>query len=119
MPRRIGSEEEAILCRNGSAPKATGPKATGPMATRPKPEPARKPEPVPVPEPAAKPEPVPVSEDAANVAVGATVKRSGSWLWARFPSRPSAEIREQMRAAGWRWSRRRGEWYHRPAKVAA
>ena len=84
-------------------------------------------EPQATPEPEAAPEavpidsrrPEPVADDAAALAVGAEVRKSGSWLWARFPSRPSAEVREQMKAAGWRWSRRRGAWYLRPAQVAA
>ena len=73
----------------------------------------------PVPSAPAPQAPAPQAEDSAAVAVGATVKRSGSWLWARFPARPAAEVREQMKAAGWRWSGRRGAWYLKPAQVAA
>ncbi|MCP3963409.1 MAG: hypothetical protein GY719_36700 [bacterium] len=109
-PVVIGAKDAELAQQvlNGPEPTATVPTA--------KPEPVTKP--VPVPEPTTE-KPVAVSDDAARVAVGAEVRRSGSWLWARFPSRPSAEIREQMRSAGWHWSRRRQEWYLRPAKVAA
>ncbi len=110
MPRHLGTEEKAILCRNGSAPKAA------PAPTAPRPAPAPKAAPAATPAPA---DTLPEERAAVDAAEGSTITRSGSWLWARFPARPAAEIREQMKAAGWRWSRRRGEWYLRPVQAAA
>ncbi len=122
MPVRMGEGGEVILS----------------LLDRPEPQPAPQPEP----EPAPQPEPVKpeesidrtakqararrkvrrarrqvarqVNQEAVDAAVGGEVRQSGSWLWARFPSRPSDETRERMKAAGWRWSRRRSEWYLRP-----
>lgn len=37
----------------------------------------------------------------------------GTGLELRFPKRPSDEILDAIKAAGWRWSRFRMCWYHR------
>ena len=45
----------------------------------------------------------------------------GQWVWIRFESKPSTEIRQALKDFGFRWSRRRGQWSHncgRPTKPA-
>ena len=45
----------------------------------------------------------------------------GRWVWVKFDSKPSAEIRQVLKDFGFRWSRRRGQWSHncgRPTKPA-
>jgi len=44
-------------------------------------------------------------------ALTVNVERGGLEL--RFPDKPSEEIRTRMKAAGWRWTRFGGCWYHR------
>ncbi len=34
----------------------------------------------------------------------------GRWVWIKFESKPSAEIRQSLKAQGFRWSRRREQW---------
>jgi len=34
----------------------------------------------------------------------------GCWVWIKFESKPSAEIRAALKEMGFRWSRRRGQW---------
>ena len=34
----------------------------------------------------------------------------GKWVWIQFESKPSAEIRQSLKAMGFRWSRRREQW---------
>jgi hypothetical protein len=36
----------------------------------------------------------------------------GRWIWVKFDSKPDQEIRDKMKAFGFRWSKRRGEWAH-------
>ena len=36
----------------------------------------------------------------------------GRWVWIKFESKPSAEIRQSLKNFGFRWSRRRGQWSH-------
>lgn len=36
----------------------------------------------------------------------------GKWVWVKFESKPSAEIRQALKDFGFRWSRRRGQWSH-------
>ena len=36
----------------------------------------------------------------------------GRWVWVKFDSKPSAEIRQAMKDFGFRWSKRRGQWSH-------
>ena len=36
----------------------------------------------------------------------------GRWVWIKFESKPSAEIRQGLKDMGFRWSRRRGQWAH-------
>ena len=36
----------------------------------------------------------------------------GKWVWIKFESKPSAEIRQAMKDFGFRWSKRRGQWSH-------
>ncbi len=36
----------------------------------------------------------------------------GRWVWIRFESKPSTEIRQALKDFGFRWSRRRGQWSH-------
>ena len=36
----------------------------------------------------------------------------GKWVWIKFDSKPSTEIRQSLKDCGFRWSRRRGQWCH-------
>ncbi len=36
----------------------------------------------------------------------------GKWVWIKFKSKPSAEIRQSLKDMGFRWSKRRGQWCH-------
>ncbi len=36
----------------------------------------------------------------------------GRWVWIRFDSKPSAEVRQSLKDFGFRWSRRREQWAH-------
>ena len=36
----------------------------------------------------------------------------GRWVWVKFDSKPSAEIRQSLKDFGFRWSKRRGQWSH-------
>jgi hypothetical protein len=36
----------------------------------------------------------------------------GKWVWVKFESKPSAEIRQALKDFGFRWSQRRGQWSH-------
>lgn len=36
----------------------------------------------------------------------------GKWVWVKFDSKPSAEIRQALKDFGFRWSQRRGQWSH-------
>ena len=34
----------------------------------------------------------------------------GRWVWIKFESKPSADIRQALKDNGFRWSKRRGQW---------
>ncbi len=36
----------------------------------------------------------------------------GRWVWIKFESKPSTEIRQVLKDFGFRWSRRRSQWAH-------
>lgn len=36
----------------------------------------------------------------------------GRWVWIKFESKPAADIRQALKDAGFRWSRRRSQWSH-------
>ena len=36
----------------------------------------------------------------------------GKWVWVKFDSKPTTEIRQAMKDIGFRWSKRRGQWSH-------
>ncbi len=36
----------------------------------------------------------------------------GKWVWIKFESKPDADTRQSLKDAGFRWSRRRGQWSH-------
>ena len=36
----------------------------------------------------------------------------GRWVWVKFDTKPSAELRTALKNFGFRWSQRRGEWSH-------
>jgi hypothetical protein len=47
----------------------------------------------------------------------------GCWIWIDFPSKPSTEIRDWLKANGYRWNSRRSVWqnpcgYNRPRSSA-
>jgi hypothetical protein len=45
----------------------------------------------------------------------------GRWVWVKFDSKPSCQIRQALKDFGFRWSKRRGQWSHncgRPTKPA-
>ena len=37
----------------------------------------------------------------------------GKWVWILFSEKPSTEVRQSLKAMGFRWSRRRGQWANR------
>jgi hypothetical protein len=36
----------------------------------------------------------------------------GRWVWLAFPTTPPADVREAIKAYGFRWIRKRGRWAH-------
>ncbi len=36
----------------------------------------------------------------------------GRWVWVTFDSKPNAEIRQELKDFGFRWSPKRGKWAH-------
>ena len=36
----------------------------------------------------------------------------GRWIWVKFESKPSTEVRQALKNFGFRWSKRRGQWAH-------
>jgi hypothetical protein len=36
----------------------------------------------------------------------------GRWVWIKFPEKPDAEVRAELKAVGFRWVKRHGEWAH-------
>ena len=36
----------------------------------------------------------------------------GRWVWIRFDRKPGPEVRRILKAAGFRWSSKREQWYH-------
>lgn len=42
--------------------------------------------------------------------LGATVEITGSWCWASWRNKPSAEVREVLKANSWIWCKNKGKW---------
>lgn len=40
----------------------------------------------------------------------------GAWLWVKYDSPPPANVRENLKAIGFRFSRRRQQWFHNLGK---
>jgi len=36
----------------------------------------------------------------------------GKWVWIKFETKPAADIRQALKAFGFRWSHRRQQWAH-------
>ena len=36
----------------------------------------------------------------------------GKWVWVKFDSKPSGQVRQALKDFGFRWSHRRGQWSH-------
>lgn len=36
----------------------------------------------------------------------------GRWIWCQFESKPPAEVRASLKSIGFKWSKRRGQWFH-------
>ncbi len=36
----------------------------------------------------------------------------GKWVWIKFPDKPNATIRHNLKDFGFRWSKRRQQWAH-------
>ena len=36
----------------------------------------------------------------------------GRWVWIEFADKPDKDTRDRLKAAGFRWSHRRGQWAH-------
>ena len=36
----------------------------------------------------------------------------GQWVWIRFDSKPSADVRDLLKGAGFKWIKIRGQWAH-------
>lgn len=36
----------------------------------------------------------------------------GRWVWIKFDSKPDQEVRDSLKAAGFRWISKRGQWAH-------
>lgn len=36
----------------------------------------------------------------------------GRWVWVEFPGKPSAEVRDALKVAGFRWAPKRQRWAH-------
>jgi len=36
----------------------------------------------------------------------------GRWVWIEFETKPSVELRQELKDYGFRWSPRRGQWAH-------
>lgn len=36
----------------------------------------------------------------------------GAWVWLTFPGKPAAEVRDAIKAAGFIWNHKRGQWAH-------
>ena len=47
---------------------------------------------------------------AAREYPDATVEIIGAWVWLTFGEKPSSETRASLKASGFRWSSRRGQW---------
>lgn len=50
--------------------------------------------------------------------LGADIAITGQWVWASFTGKPSAETRQSLKDAGYRWSPNRGTRYF-PSKPCA
>jgi hypothetical protein len=36
----------------------------------------------------------------------------GQWVWIRFDAKPSADVRDKLKGAGFKWINKRGQWAH-------
>ncbi len=45
-------------------------------------------------------------------AQGLPARVVGRWVWCKFESKPSSEVRASLKSIGFKWSRRRGQWAH-------
>lgn len=39
------------------------------------------------------------------------ISYEGTWTFIRFASKPNSAVRTALKANGFKWSKRRGEWY--------
>lgn len=61
--------------------------------------------------------PVAITAPSADtIVVNFNVEKSGVEI--RFPNKPSESVRSNLKAAGWRWSRFNGVWYHKDTPTA-
>jgi hypothetical protein len=58
------------------------------------------------------PEPT-IETPPVTTSVPYTVEHEGDWTWLRFPHKPDDAILDRLRAAGFRWGKRRRAWYAR------
>ena len=52
-----------------------------------------------------------VAKGAFAATLGAHVTICGLWAWAEFQGKPAPEIRDQLKAEGFRWAKHKGKWY--------
>jgi hypothetical protein len=50
---------------------------------------------------------------------GAQVVITGAWIWAKFQRMPDSSIRDRMKAAGFRWSKKNAKWFYAGAVSTA
>ena len=39
-------------------------------------------------------------------------KRVGKWIWLEFSGQPGADVRDELKAVGFRWNPKRSAWQH-------
>jgi DNA polymerase III sliding clamp (beta) subunit (PCNA family) len=121
--------------RKAPARKASKPskrKATGRTdRQRPKPQPSKRPAAVAAAAGDGRPaRPVAVAGEAGDVlrwarGAGYAAEMRGAWVWVRFDGKPSAAVRDGLKAHRLRWAKRRSIrdrcswWYYAPARPAA
>lgn len=52
-----------------------------------------------------------IPQDRQTTKARVRVRQDGGRVVAKFPAKPAAEIRAQLRAEGWQWSSRAGAWW--------